>query len=110
MTGPSMPRYGEKPTGREQQIVKRLALGLSNVEIARQLGVSENTIKTHLLHVTAKLDARGRNAIVAAAYEEEWLRLPDELVLKQAEQIQRRQRLAKMRADVERQQVSGRAA
>lgn len=91
MTRADLPEYGEKPTPRELQIVKRLALGLTNIEIGRHLGISEFTIKTFLARITAKLDARGRNAIVAAAYEEQWLRLPDELVLKQADEIRERQ-------------------
>lgn len=105
MTWHGLPEFGEPPTGRELQIVKRLALGLTNVEIGRQLDLSEYTIKTYLARVSAKLGASGRNAIVAAAFEEEWLRLPEALVLAQAEAIMRRQRLEKVRADLVRQSV-----
>jgi len=56
-------------TDRELDVLRRLACGLSNAEIARQLHLSAATVKTHVAHVLAKLDARDRVQAVIAAYE-----------------------------------------
>ncbi|MGW1891925.1 response regulator [Streptomyces sp. NPDC002004] len=56
-------------TGREQDVVRALARGLTNAEIARTLSVSLSTVKTHLAHVQAKLDVRNRVEIAAWAWE-----------------------------------------
>ncbi len=47
-------------TYREDQIVRQLARGLTNKEIARQLNVSEKTIKHHMTNIMQKLHARNR--------------------------------------------------
>jgi len=49
-----------KLTKREQQIIKLLGSGASNIEIADQLYVSENTVKTHLHNVFKKINAKNR--------------------------------------------------
>ncbi len=54
-------------TPRERRVVELLAAGLSNKEIARELSLSDNTIKTHLANVYGKLGARRRTEAVAAA-------------------------------------------
>ena len=46
-----------------------VADGLSNQQIARQLFVSQATIKSHLVHIFAKLDADSRTAAVATAVQ-----------------------------------------
>jgi DNA-binding NarL/FixJ family response regulator len=48
-------------------VVRLLARGLSNKGIARELGVSEGTIKVHLLAVFRALDVRNRTSAVLAA-------------------------------------------
>jgi DNA-binding CsgD family transcriptional regulator len=48
--------------------VRLVAQGLSNRQIARELVVSEATVKTHLNHVLAKLDVDGRPGLVAWAW------------------------------------------
>jgi len=47
-------------TSREREIVRLVALGFQNLEIARQLAISDATVKTHLNNVFHKLDVRDR--------------------------------------------------
>ena len=54
------PRVPARLSGREMQVLELLAEGDSNPEIAVALGLSEETIKTHVKHCIAKLGARNR--------------------------------------------------
>ncbi|MFI6157601.1 response regulator [Kitasatospora sp. NPDC051170] len=56
-------------TEREQQVLRLMATGLNNGEIARELVVSQETVKTHVGSVLAKLGARDRTQAVITAYE-----------------------------------------
>ena len=61
------PLVGSTPTGREVEILAVVADGMSNAEIAARLGVTADTVKTHLRRVMARLDARDcTHAVVIA--------------------------------------------
>jgi len=59
-------------TPRECEILERLASGQSNKELARALGISPNTVKTHIASLYAKLEVRNR---VEAIGKARWLAL-----------------------------------
>ncbi len=56
-------------TTREREVFELIAQGLSNPEIALKLFLSEATVKTHVGHILAKLEARDRVQAVVMAYE-----------------------------------------
>ena len=60
-------------TPRETEVLTLVGRGLSNDDIARELTVSHNTVKTHISSLLAKLDARDRAQLVIAAYEHEFV-------------------------------------
>ena len=58
-TSPSAPEEAEL-TERENQILASLALGHNNKEIARDLGISDATVKVHIKHLLRKLNLKSR--------------------------------------------------
>jgi DNA-binding NarL/FixJ family response regulator len=74
-------RLGEEPLGalseRESEIVMLAARGLSNHQIARELNLSEATVKRHLANVYAKIGVRSRSEAVRTALMEQWIGIHD---------------------------------
>ncbi|WP_149551069.1 response regulator transcription factor [Streptomyces marokkonensis] len=72
--GRTPPAWVGRLTGRESEVLRHMAGGLTNAEIARRMGVGAATVKTHVASVLAKTDARDRTQAVIAAYEAGFLR------------------------------------
>ena len=62
-------------SAREIEVLALVARGISNKVIAKDLRISEATVKTHLLHIFAKRGVDDRTAAVTAAMEKGVLRL-----------------------------------
>jgi DNA-binding NarL/FixJ family response regulator len=59
------PRPQDVLTPRELEILSLIAMGLTNREIADRLGISHNTVKTHVGHILEKLGLRNRTEAVS---------------------------------------------
>jgi ATP/maltotriose-dependent transcriptional regulator MalT len=72
---PAQPRRSPAAglSGRETEVVRLVAQGLSNAEIARRLVISPRTVTTHLQHVYARLGVESRIALVRYAMDQDLL-------------------------------------
>ncbi|WP_051715166.1 response regulator [Streptomyces bikiniensis] len=66
---PAAPPWAARLTDREAEVLRLVATGLTNAEIAARTGVGRATVKTHVAAVLAKLGARDRTRAVVLAYE-----------------------------------------
>ncbi|MFD5339725.1 response regulator transcription factor [Streptomyces hawaiiensis] len=66
---PAPPAWVAKLTGREREVLRHMAQGLTNAEIARRMEVGPATVKSHVAAVLAKTGTRDRTQAVIAAYE-----------------------------------------
>jgi DNA-binding CsgD family transcriptional regulator len=64
-------------TARELEVLELIAEGYSTTEIARELWITEDTVRTHIKRMLARLGARTRAHAVTIAYREGlWIREP----------------------------------
>jgi DNA-binding NarL/FixJ family response regulator len=63
------PRQLDELAERELEVARLIARGLSNAEIARELYISDTTVRTHITHILMKLNLRDRVQAVVLAYE-----------------------------------------
>lgn len=77
---PEPPAAACGPTHREVEVLRGVAAGLTNDQIAHQLGISSPTVATHLRRMVAKYETQGRTGLVMLALQKGWLvRLPEGL-------------------------------
>jgi len=69
MARPSPPKELDDLSARERDVLRLIALGLSNAQIGRELFISETTVKTHVTHILSKLGLRDRVQVVVLAYQ-----------------------------------------
>jgi DNA-binding NarL/FixJ family response regulator len=65
---PGTPPAFDELTAREAEVLRALARGLSNAEIARELWMADTTVKTHVQRILAKLNVRDRVQAVVLAH------------------------------------------
>lgn len=64
-------------TPREVQVLQLAARGLSNKDIAEELGITVRTVKGHLINIYSKMKVKSRTEAVSCALKEGWIRLED---------------------------------
>ncbi|PJJ73331.1 DNA-binding NarL/FixJ family response regulator [Diaminobutyricimonas aerilata] len=71
---PAAERLSARLSGREQEVLRLVAQGLSNAEIAARLFLALETVKSHVAAILVKLGVRDRTQAVVAAYESGFIR------------------------------------
>ena len=66
---PAPPRELDDLTERELGVLRLIARGLSNAEIANELYISDTSVKTHVTHILQKRNLRDRVQAVVLAYQ-----------------------------------------
>jgi DNA-binding NarL/FixJ family response regulator len=69
MARPSPPKELDDLSTREREVLRLIALGLSNAQIGQELFIGETTVKTHVTHILSKLGLRDRVQVVVLAYQ-----------------------------------------
>lgn len=72
-------RGGVHLTSRESEVVRLVQEGLTNKEIALNLGIRVGTVKIHLKHIFEKSGVHGRYSLVAAGLQQRARTVPEEL-------------------------------
>ncbi len=72
-----MTEHGEPLSGREMEILRLVATGATNREVAYQLDISANTVKVHLRNIYTKLGAASRTEATMIAVREGWVVVPE---------------------------------
>lgn len=103
MTTVPLPHAGMPLTAREVEVLQLVAAGESNARIGAKLGITEHTVKRHVVRVGRKLGAPTRAGMVRAGFEQGWLRLPESVLLRQASEVAAR-RLAAQRLGARRRE------
>ena len=69
MARPSPPKELDDLSTREREVLRLIALGLSNAQIGQELFIGETTVKTHVTHILSKLGLHDRVQVVVLAHQ-----------------------------------------
>jgi two-component system, NarL family, response regulator NreC len=75
--GSGTPESSEKLSDREEEVLRKIAWGHGNKEIASQLGISTKTVETYKVRIAEKLGLTSRREIVRYALQRGWLSLEE---------------------------------
>jgi len=93
-------------TDRQVEILTLVAEGMSNAEIGKRLWIVEDSVRSHLRRMAKRMGCGDRAGMVALGFRTGVLKLPDETIVRLAEEIRLREQeryVARVRADLERQ-------